>query len=176
MQKNWYIIYTKPKCEKKVSSVLTKRKIENYLPANRKEIKYFRRRKLHDEPLFNSYVFVCLQESEVDKQFILTDGVLNFVYWKGKPAIISNAEIDAIRQFTSNHQNIRLEKTNISLNEAPKLIDGARYSLDGNVLTVKNTIVKINLPSIGFNMIAEIATENMLAREVSFGNKELLLQ
>ena len=38
MQKNWYIIYTKPKCEKKVASLLSKKKIENFLPVHWKEI------------------------------------------------------------------------------------------------------------------------------------------
>ena len=38
MQKNWYIIYTKLKAEKKVSTALTKRKIENYLPVNTKTV------------------------------------------------------------------------------------------------------------------------------------------
>ena len=35
MKKNWYAVYTKSRCEKKVSASLTKKKIENYCPLNR---------------------------------------------------------------------------------------------------------------------------------------------
>ncbi len=45
MQKNWYIIYTKPKCEKKVAAFLTKKKIENFLPLQWKEITYVQKKK-----------------------------------------------------------------------------------------------------------------------------------
>ena len=31
MQKNWYVVYTRPQCEKKVAALLTKKKIENWL-------------------------------------------------------------------------------------------------------------------------------------------------
>ncbi|KAA9039498.1 hypothetical protein FW778_11815 [Ginsengibacter hankyongi] len=34
MQKNWYAVYTKPHCEKKVSLLLVKRGIENFYPVN----------------------------------------------------------------------------------------------------------------------------------------------
>jgi transcription antitermination factor NusG len=35
MEKNWFVVYTKPAYELKVSSVLTKIKAENYCPLNK---------------------------------------------------------------------------------------------------------------------------------------------
>jgi transcription antitermination factor NusG len=49
-----------------------------------------------DEPLFKSYVFVHVSEAE-QSRVRMTNGVLNYVYWNGKPAIIKDAEIDTIR-------------------------------------------------------------------------------
>ncbi len=60
MQKNWYIVYTKSKCEKKVSALFSKRKIENYCPLNCKQTITFRKHKTFYEPLFDAYVFVCI--------------------------------------------------------------------------------------------------------------------
>ena len=175
MQKNWYIIYTKPKCEKKVVATFTKRKIENFFPLNCKEVKSLRKRKLLQEPLFDSYVFANVHEGEI-KEIRSIDGVVNLVYWKGKPAIIGENEIEVIKEFTTDHQDIKLEKTQINPSDVARIIDGPKYSMEGNILTVKNTTVKVNLPSIGFTMIAKITSENALGREVSFGNKDLLLQ
>ena len=35
MKKNWYAVYTKAQCEKKVAALLTKKKIENYCHCER---------------------------------------------------------------------------------------------------------------------------------------------
>jgi transcription antitermination factor NusG len=175
MQKNWYIVYTKPRCEKKVALTFTRRKIENFLPVNTKQIKSFRKNRMQQEPLFDSYVFANLVEKDINK-IKMIDGVVNIVYWKGKPAIIQEDEIEVMKEFVTDHQNIKLEKSRINLNDIARVIDGPEYLMEGNILTVKNTTVKVNLPSIGFTMIAEIASENRLGREVSFGSKSLLFQ
>jgi transcription antitermination factor NusG len=175
MQKNWYIIYTKPKCEKKVASTFTKRKIEHFLPVNCVQLNSVRRRKIVYEPLFDSYIFAYFSEKDIS-QVKRVEGVLNLVYWKGKPATIQENEIEAIREFTSNHHDIKLEKTQIDLSGLARVVDGPQYSMERNILTIKNKMVKINLPSLGFTMIAEISSENLFNDKVSFGNKELLFQ
>ena len=175
MQKNWYIIYTKPKCEKKVAATFTKRKIDNFLPFNCKQVNSSRKSKLIYEPLFDSYLFANVTNTDIAK-IRDVEGVVNLVYWKGEPAIMNNDEIEAIKEFTSYHQDIKLEKTQVNLNRTTKIIDGPWYSMEGNVLSVKNTMVKVNLPSIGFSMIAEIENKSVIGREVSFGSKDLLFQ
>ena len=161
MQKNWYIIYTRPKCEKKVAALLTKRKIENFCPLNCKQIKSTKRSKLLYEPLFDSYVFAYIIEKDIDllKQ---PDNVVSLVYWKGQPAIIRDDEIDAIKEFTNDHQNIKLERTQVNVNDVARIIDGPLYSMEGKVLSIKNKMVKVNLPSLGFIMIAEMETETII--------------
>src|SRR6266436_9951549 len=109
MQKNWYAVYTKPNCEKKVASLFTKRKIENFCPLNCRKIKSFRRNKILQDPLFKSYVFVYITLAEIAliKQ---TDGVISILHWMGEPAVIKQDEIDAIKEFTGDHRNIELER------------------------------------------------------------------
>ncbi len=175
MQKNWYIIYTKTKCEKKVAASFKRKKIESFFPLNSKQAISGRKRKTTQVPLFESYVFANLEANEIDKVKAI-DGVLNIVYWKGTPAIINEDEIKVMKQFISEYQDIKVEKTIVSKSLTPKMIDNATYSLDGNILTIKNTAVKANLPSIGFALIATISTGNALHPQVSFGKKDLLLQ
>ena len=175
MQKNWYIIYTKPRMEKKVASQLKKRKIENFIPLNSKRIASFKRIKIHEEPLFESYVFVKIHENEIAK-VRASENIVNFVYWKGNPANIQEDEIELIRDFTSEHEEILIEKILVNEMHYAKVIDGSKYSLSGNLLSVKNTIAKVNLPSLGYSLVAQVNNINHLEIEVPFGEKGLLLQ
>ena len=167
MQKNWYAVYTKPNYEKKVASLFTKRKIENFCPLNCRKIKSFRRSKILQVPLFKSYVFVHISMAEISslKQ---TDGVISILYWMGEPAVIRHDEIEAIREFISDHQNIELERTHVNTLEAARVVDNSpSYSIEGNVFAVKNKILKIHLPSLGYIMVARMEEESIFARQTT---------
>src|SRR6185437_5466249 len=99
MQKNWYIIYTKAKCEKKVASILTKKRIENFIPMNSKQVTSGRKRKVVQKPLFESYLFANMQEDEI-REIKILDGVVNLVYWKQNLATIHKEEIEVMKEFT----------------------------------------------------------------------------
>ena len=173
MQKHWYIIYTRPQFEKKVAGSLTKKKIENFLPV--RKIKSSRWKKVLYEPLFGSYVFAHIQEDAVN-QLKQIDGAVSLVYWKGHPAIIKDDEINAIRKLTDGYYDITLVRSEVNMDGEVSFIDGAAYNIDGKVLSVKNKSIKINLPTLGYVMIAEMESETVIGREVAFGKKELLFQ
>ena len=177
MQKSWYIIYTKPKCEKRIASILAKKKIENFFPLNSKQNEFTRRgkRKSQLEPLFDGYVFVHISEMDIE-MIREVDGVINLVYWRGQPAVIKKDEIDVIKEFTSDYQDIKVEKTYVDTNEIVSIIDAPKYLMEGNILSVKPSAIRVNLPSLGLIMIAEVNSDSTLSRKLSFGNKELLLQ
>jgi transcription antitermination factor NusG len=164
MQKNWYAVYTKPQSEKKVAASFTKKKMEIFFPMVCVKTKTFRKHKFVFEPLFRSIVFVCVsqQETALLKQ---TNGVINLLYWLGKPAVIAEDEIAAIKEFTENHRNIKVEPAFVNSNEVAHSINGATVSIEGKLYAVKNKTVKINLPSLGYTMIAEVEEESVFARE-----------
>ena len=165
MQKNWYAVYTKPHCEKKVASLFTKRKIENFCPLNSKRISSFRRSKILHEPLFKSYVFIHITPQEINL-LRRKDGVISVLYWMGAPAIIKQDEIDAIREFTNDYKNIELERTQVNMEDVVHIVDGPSYSIDGNVFALKNKTLKVNLPSLGYILIAKMEDESIFRREV----------
>ena len=174
MTKNWYIVFTKEKCEKKVSSVLTKKRIKNFCPVYCRQIKQRGRIKLIYEPLFPSYVFVYMHENQTGSVKEMTN-VVNLVYWKDTPAIIRHDEIREIKEFVSAHQNIKLEKSQVNLNTKASLVDRPAYVIDGNVVTVKNRFIKVNLPSLGFTMVAEVGEKGVIGREIGVENSNLML-
>jgi transcription antitermination factor NusG len=176
MQKNWYLIYTKPKCEKKVAYLLTKRKIENFCPLNSKKLGNARKSKTIYKPLFDSYVFVFIEEDAIPllKQI---EGVVNLVYWKGEPAVIKEEEVTTIKDFTSVYIDIKLEKNAINHHGDLRTVDKQpSYRRDGNLLKIENRSSKVYLPSMGFTMIADIEAGMGRSVEIAFGSKELNLQ
>jgi transcription antitermination factor NusG len=168
MQKNWYVIYTKPQSEKKVAAFLTKKKIENFIPLVCAEAQRSWRHKLVYRPLFKSYVFVYTTEQEAMGLIKHTEGVINLLYWLGKPAVIAETEINAMKEFTEGYQNIDLEKLSVNTTGIERNISHSTYAIDGNVLlAVKNKTIKINLPSLGYAMIAKIKEDSIFGREGS---------
>lgn len=166
MQKNWYAVYTKPQCEKRVAALFTKKKIENFCPLSCVESQSLRKHKLVFEPLFKSYVFVYVTEEETET-LKNTDGVVNLLYWLGKPAIIKDDEIAAIREFTNDHRNIQLERTLVNINDVARNFNASSYAIEGKIVTVKNKTIKINLPSLGYTMIAKIEDDSIFGRNDS---------
>ena len=158
--KKWYAVYTRPKWEKKVSQLLTARKIEAYCPLNKVQKQWSDRKKLLEEPLFNSYVFVhvFLNEHHQIKQ---ADGVINFVHWLGSPAVIRDEEIDTIREFLGEYNNVKLEKAEVNLNDRIRITGGLLGGKEGDVIGVKNRTVKVYLPSLGYQLLAEIEKTNI---------------
>ncbi|MEJ7736453.1 MAG: UpxY family transcription antiterminator [Chitinophagaceae bacterium] len=153
--KHWYAIYTRPRWEKKIVEALTRKKIENYCPLNRAVRQWADRKKVVYNPLFTSYVFVRVSELEhlAIKQ---TYGVLSFVHWLGKPAVIKDEEIDTIKRFLLEYHHIKLEKVRVNVHDKVKITSGPLMMKEGEVLEVRNRSVKVFLPSLGYAMIAEV--------------------
>ena len=153
--KSWYAVYTRPKWERKVADLLSRKRIENYCPLHKSVRQWSDRKKIIYEPLFTSYVFV--QVNEIDQLAVRqTDGVLNFVYWLGKPAVVRNEEIDDIRNFLLTNEHIRLERIELNVNDRVRVLDGAFRQMEGNVTELRSKSVKVILPSLGYALVAEI--------------------
>lgn len=159
MDLKWYIVYTKPGIEKKVSDILSRKKIENYSPVNSISQKWSDNKKGKDSPLFKGYVFVKTTESchsEIKK----ITGVVNFVYWMGEPVCLRSVEIKAIRLFLNEYTNVNIEKTAIK----PALLsttENPALEQEAPMITLKNQKAHIALPSIGYIMSAEVETANV---------------
>jgi transcription antitermination factor NusG len=154
--KRWHAVYTRPRWEKKVADLLSKRKIENFCPLNKVVRQWADRKKTVYEPLFSSYVFVHATEME-HLAIRQTDGILNFVYWLGQPAVIKDEEIDAIYRFLEEHDNVKLEKIHVNISDKVRIVHGPLANREGDVLEVKRKSVRVSLPSLGYDMIAEVA-------------------
>lgn len=151
----WYAVYTRPKWEKKVAELLTKKGIQNYCPVNKVVRQWSDRKKTVIEPLFTSYVFVRTADTEHVK-LKQTPGVINLVYWLSKPAVIRDVEIEMIQRFLNEHTNVQLERTPVNINDIVRVTSGPLMEQQGVVKAVNSKTVKVILPSLGFMMSAEV--------------------
>lgn len=158
MKKNWYILYTKIKCERKVSYLLTKRKINNYVPLNKVFKETSNEMKMYKlEPLFNSYVFVNITENELSQVKQTTD-VINIVFWLSRPVVISDVEIFQLQSFLNDYDEIKLEKTQVSINNRFKDSSANLYSYleeQNHLNNINKARIKISLPALGYIISAD---------------------
>jgi len=151
----WYAIYTRPRWEKKVNSILAQKGIESYCPLNKVRRKWSDRIKTIDEPLFKSYVFVKVSDDQ-RTSVRMTNGVVNFVYWNGKPAIIKEKEIQTIKRFLDEFENIQVVKIDFEPEERVRVIAGPMMDQEGKVIEIKNKTVKVCIDSLGYMLVAYI--------------------
>ncbi len=162
MSSKWYAVYTRPRWEKKVANLLHQGGFESYCPLNKVRRKWSDRIKLVEEPLFKSYVFVKVDEAG-RTGVRMTDGVINFVYWDGKPAIVKDKEIEAIRLFLEEHENVSLVKIELKPNERVRVVAGPLMDAEGKVLEVKNKVAKVAIDSLGFILVADIDRSKLVS-------------
>jgi hypothetical protein len=151
MKKNWYAVYTKLNCELRVSAQLNRKKIENICPVNNVSVSTGFKKKWAAVPLFQSMVFVHISIAEIAlvKQ---TSDVVNFLYWLGEPAQISDEEIRNLERFANDYNHIKIEKTAVN----PQLHSQITSYSHKDSITTGHTLVKMSLPSLGFLLMALI--------------------
>jgi transcription antitermination factor NusG len=152
--KKWFVVYTQPRLEKKTADRLISNRIEAFCPLNKIDSQWGDRKKTFCEPLFTSYVLVHITEKEL-KQVKEVNHVINIVYWMDKPAVIRDEEIEAIKNFLLQYKNVKLEKVNVSVKNSMKITNETFIYKGDNVIELQPKTVKIYLPSLGYNMIAE---------------------
>jgi transcription antitermination factor NusG len=155
VNKKWYAIYTRPRWEKKVNTLLIGKGIESYCPLNKIRRKWSDRIKLVEEPLFKSYVFVRVTDDD-RTEVRMTDGVVNFLYWSGKPAIIKDKEITAIRLFLDEYQNVEVVKLAFKPEDRVRILSGPMMDQEGKILEVRNKTAKVQIDSLGCLLVAHI--------------------
>lgn len=93
----WFAAYTKPRSEKITAKRLLEAGIEVYLPLQKRLRSWSDRKKLVEEPVIRSYIFVRITAAEYYK--VLQDwGVVRYVCFEGKAVPIPDIQIDLLKR------------------------------------------------------------------------------
>jgi transcription antitermination factor NusG len=101
ISKNWFVLFTKPRNELKVTERLRSIGIEGYAPCKIEVRQWSDRKKKVLVPLLPSMVLVSLQDKQVDQVFEVP-GVVRYLFEHGKRAKVSNEEVLAMKSYLEN--------------------------------------------------------------------------
>lgn len=94
----WYAVYVKSRYEKKTFKLLNDKYIEAYLPLIGRLKQWSDRKKVVEEPLFKSYLFVHTDLKNY-YDILNTPGVVKFVCFGGKPVSVPDNQIVAVKSY-----------------------------------------------------------------------------
>ncbi|NDE09000.1 MAG: UpxY family transcription antiterminator [Chitinophagia bacterium] len=158
---HWFAVYTKPRWEKKVAGILDNNGIENYCPLNKVVKQWSDRKKVILEPLFKSYVFVRVKDSEKwDLKNV--NGILNFVYWLGKPAKIKDEDIFTIKKFLNEFSDVQIEEVSrLTVNSKVRIKQGLLMNYNGVLVEINGSRAKVRIETMGVQLSANFDKKNL---------------
>tara|TARA_B100000575_G_C22922291_1_gene534966 strand:+ start:77 stop:565 length:489 start_codon:yes stop_codon:yes gene_type:complete len=143
----WFVIYTKPHFEVKVAKGLEAIGIRAYCPVYTEIKQYSDRKKKIKKPLLRSYVLVQLEDKNREKVFSIP-GVVRFVFWLGKPAIVRDEEIELMENaLTGIYESISITQLRKGVNYT--IPEGPFKGQKGKIIDLLKNRVKLELSSLG---------------------------
>lgn len=143
-----------------MASLLQEKGIVHYCPLNRVMKQWSDRKKQVLEPLFKGYVFVQVAEPnkwEVKK----VEGIINYVHWLGKPAIVKESEINTIRKFLQEFSDVEVIDRELHVNTAVTVKQGILMNYRGIIVEVLGSRVKVQIDSMGVQLSAFFDKSNL---------------
>lgn len=138
-----------------MNQLLIEKGIESYCPLNKVKRKWSDRVKIVEEPLFKSYVFVKV--SDEDRSTVrMTNGAINFIYWNGKPAVIKEKEITAIKRFLDEYEHVEARPVQLKVNQRVRVTNGTLMDQEGKVLDIRRKTARVAIDSLGYILVAYI--------------------
>lgn len=154
--KIWRVIYVKPRTEKKVNDLLKDNGIDTWCPMHKISKQWTDRVKIVEEPIFKSYVFVNILTEQFDK-VKNTPGVLNYVFYLGKPAVVRNEEIEAIKKYLKQDDAVAalIDAKAFNINDTVRIANGVFMNKAGKVTKSTKKKVYVVIESLGAAMSIE---------------------
>lgn len=157
----WFVLYTKPRNEKKVTSLLADKGVEVYCPQREVIKQWSDRKKKVIEPVFTSYIFVSLDNYKEQAADILEiPGAVRFLWWVGKPGIVRDHEIKAIRDFLEAYKNAEIT-VDIKEGQKVSVAEGVLKGSEGVVTRVKGNKATLYLNMLGMNLVATLPVQSL---------------
>jgi len=156
----WYVLHTRPRCEKKAAGVCMEKQIRHYLPLGRGKAKPKKgqRRYSFEVPLFPGYAFACLNMSQ--RHDLMVSGQL-----------VRTIDIANQKQFLEEIRQIYLAAENaddlvlypqLKRGKTVRVIRGALVGVEGMISQRKDNFrLVLNLSILGQAVAAELSMEDV---------------
>jgi transcription antitermination factor NusG len=157
---NWYALFTRHQHEKSVAFALSNKSHEAYLPLYRSVRKWQDRTKQLWLPLFPCYVFIR-EGMDRQLQILTTPGVIHIVKWGGRPAVVPQSQVVAIRQIIESGLIVETHPY-LKCGDRVRVKTGPLMGLDG-ILTRKKGVARlvVSMEMLGRSAAVEIDELNV---------------
>jgi transcriptional antiterminator NusG len=137
MDKNWYVLQSKPRNELKVYNQLVNKEIEVYLPMIY-TIRYWSDRKKKIQiPLFPGYLFVYGNSEERYNAISNTPGALKYIMYQKRHAVVTEEEINYIKLSLQEPERVKIEDTNLIEGDFVEITHGIFKGLKGYITQLR---------------------------------------
>jgi transcriptional antiterminator RfaH len=155
----WYPIYTRSKAEKKVYEELFKKGIECYLPLKKVEKQWSDRKKIIEEPLLKSYLFIYISAQE-HAEVLKTYGVARFIYFSGKIASMPTKQIEDLKLLLATDSELELIEQDIKIGQKVLVKAGPFKGIIGELVSLnskKSLILRLENLGLALNIKTSMA-------------------
>ena len=152
----WFVLKTKPNCEKKAADKLQAMQLEAYCPVKTELRQWSDRKKKVQAPMLPSMILVNCDETERNLVFD-APWVKQYLFWLGKPAIVTQKEVDALRTFETTDYK-RCDLVTIKPGETIDLSAMGLKHQKGVVKYVSGDQCWVVLDSLGYIVKLQLAT------------------
>ena len=151
----WYVLYTKPQNERKIAARLKNIGIEAYCPLRTEIRQWSDRKKKMKVPLLPSMLLVNVQENARNMVYQVP-GVQRYMFWLGKPAMVSQKEVDALQEMETQKNNDKLKVETLKPGAKLDLTKMGFHAQEGTVKYVSGNQCWVVLEGLGYVIKIEI--------------------
>jgi transcription antitermination factor NusG len=157
---NWYALFTRHQHEKAVATALSNKGHEVYVPLYRSVRRWQDRAKHLALPLFPCYAFIC-EGMDRPLQILTTPGVLQIVGYGGRPATISQAQLNAVRQIVESGLLVETYAY-LQCGDRVRIKSGPLVGLEGILARKKDSVrLVVSLDMLGRSAAVEVDVLNV---------------
>lgn len=155
----WRVFYTMARAEKRCEERLDERQIDVFLPKRVTLRTWSTRKKRVIEPLFMNYIFARVDERE-RLSVLRTDGIVRCVSFRGKPATISDAEIEQLKLTQKVPDRLAVDALRPPIGKKVTLVKGPLQGLTGEVIQHRGQLhVLVQVESIQQSVRVEVPSD-----------------
>ena len=148
----WYPVYTRSRAEKKAYQELQRKNIEAYLPLKKEMKQWSDRKKMVEEPLLKSYLFVYISSKEF-AEVSMTNGISRFIYFSGQIATIPDRQIEDLKLLLAVGSDLEIIDYKINPGEKVLIHAGPFKGIIAELVSLQNKkSIILRLQNLGYSI------------------------
>ena len=156
----WYVLYTKPRNEKKVAQRLSEAGYNVYCPLQKVRRRWSDRTKVVEEPLFTSYLFIQIEDHRRDEVFTFP-GTVRYLFWLRRPAQVRQVEIHTIQKWLGEYNHEDIDISHIQTGALVRIDSGPFTGEQAVLLDKSNKKAVVQLKELGLQLSLSLSNSDL---------------